>query len=156
MISKDLRPSANIPRHRRRWGSWSFLGTRWNSRICCWTRNMSLWSISENEVAVSKFISVWVSLLRILAIRLSIHPWSISRQLATSFDRQLIALPIFETQRSISKKGFDHIFSKKILKDLSLGFYIFNNMTLLIFFWRYSLSGNIFFSNNDRPFKKFG
>lgn len=138
MISKDLRPSANIPRHRRRWGSWSFLGKRWHSRVCCWIRNIYLWSISKSKTAVSKFISVWVSFLRILVIWFSIHPWSIigrdlildpssinHRSFETSFDCQLIALPIFETQRSIARKAFNYIFSKKFLKDLSLGFYIF-------------------------------
>lgn len=58
VISKDLRPSANILRHHRRWGSWSFLGIRCNSRICCWTRDIYLRSISKSKVAVSEFVSV--------------------------------------------------------------------------------------------------
>lgn len=109
LISKDLRPSANILRHRRRWGSWSFLGTRWHSRICCWTRDNSLWSILKNKVAVSEFVSVSVSEN---SRNLALDPSLINQQSSTcktSFNHQSIALPIFKTQRFIIRKALDHI-----------------------------------------------
>lgn len=84
MRSKDLRPSVNTPRRRRRWGSWSFLGTRWHSRICCWTRNTCLKHYKKNNIKLQfKILSVSLhsaSFVRMIDPRISIrsmtHPSS--------------------------------------------------------------------------------